>query len=151
MDQKNPEKMTTLPATFARRLGALFYDTLLMIAVVLCAAVPFVLIAGDTSRNFLLRLLFQFYLLAAMFFYYAGFWTRGGQTLGLRTWKLKLIVDNGKSLTWRIALKRFAAAGLSLFCLGVGFLWSLIDKEKLTWHDRLSGTRLIRIEQTNNP
>ena len=132
-------------AGFWRRLGANFYDLLLLAAVILFAAIPFVVIAGDTSKNFFLRLVFQLYLVAVIFFYYTGFWVRGGQTLGLLTWKLQLIATDGGRITWTQATKRFGAALLSLACGGAGFLWILVDREKLAWHDRLSGTRIVRL------
>ena len=123
----------------------MFYDLLLLAAVLIFVTIPFVLIAGEPSKNFLLRLAFQVYLLATVFFYYAGFWIRGGQTLGLRTWKLQLVSAGGGYVTWRRALKRFTAALLSLACGGLGFLWIVVDRDKLAWHDRLSGTRIIRL------
>src|SRR5690242_17887095 len=79
------------PVGIGRRLGATLYDLLSVIAVVMVAAVPFVWIAGDTARNGWLRFAFQLYLLAVIFVYYAWFWVRSGQTLGLLTWRLRLI------------------------------------------------------------
>lgn len=69
---------------------------------------------------------------------YGGFWVRGGQTLGLRSWRLRL---DGGPITWMHAFKHFAGAILSWPPLGLGFLWPIFDREKLAWHDRLSGTR----------
>ena len=143
-NQAAPTTSSRLCANFGRRLGAIFYDLLLLIAMLMVAALPFVLIAGDTHKNFSTRSGFQLYLVAVIFFYYTGFWIHG-QTLGLRTWKLRLVAANGGPVTWTLASKRFAAALLSIGCLGLGFLWALIDREKLAWHDRLSGTRLIRL------
>lgn len=144
-NQSAPDTTSSTRASFPRRLGAIVYDLLLVTAVVIAAAVPFVLVTGDTSKNFSTRLAFQLYLLVVIFLYYGWCWTRSGQTLGLVTWKLRLVTTDGKRVTWRHALKRFAAAILSTACLGLGFLWALIDRDKLAWHDRLSGTRLIRI------
>lgn len=144
-NQSAPDVTSSTRAGFGRRLGALVYDLLLVIAVVIVAAVPFVLITGDTSKNFWARLALQLYLLTVIFLYYGWCWTRGGQTLGLMTWKLRLVTADGSRVTWRHAMKRFAAAFLSTACAGLGFLWVLFNREKLAWHDRLSGTRLIRV------
>ena len=134
-------------AGLGRRLGAILYDLLSLAAVLLLAAIPFVLIVGDTSQHFLTRSAFQLYLLAVIFFYYGWFWTRSGQTLGLLTWKLRVVASDGGKVTWLHALKRLTAAALSFACLGLGFLWVLFDRNKLAWHDRLSGTRVIRVDQ----
>jgi uncharacterized RDD family membrane protein YckC len=81
--------------------------------------------------------------LAISFFFYGGFWVRGGQTLGLRSWRLRLVRLDGGPITLVHAFKRFVGAILSWLCLGLGFLWVIFDRDKLAWHDRLSGTRLI--------
>ncbi len=144
-NQVAPTTSSIQHAGLGRRLGAVFYDWLLLIALLLVAAVPFVVITGDTSKKFSTRSLFQIYLLAVICFYYAGFWIRSGQTLGLLTWKLKLVATDGGPITWRMAFKRLAAALLSTACVGLGFLWIAVDRDKRAWHDRLSGTRVIRV------
>ena len=132
------------PPGFLRRLGAMFYDALLLLAL-LMLSYPYVWLTGGAKPNLAIKTAYQFYLLAICFFYYAGFWVRGGQTLGLRTWRMKLVNKDGGPITWTIALKRFASALFSLLCLGLGFLWVIYDRDKLAWHDRLSGTRLMRL------
>jgi len=126
-----------------RRLGAMFYDSLLLAAVLFFAALPYLLIAGGTPTGALSRYLFQLYLLACVFFFFGWFWTHGGQTLGMRAWRIRLARSDGAGVTWADAGKRFALALCSLLFLGLGYLWVLHDREKLAWHDRLSGTRLI--------
>ena len=133
------------PPGLLRRLGAMAYDALLLLAILMMLSYPYVWFTGGVKPGFLIRTAYQLYLLAICFLYYAGFWVRGGQTLGLRTWRLKLVRDDGGPITWAIALKRFASALLSWLCLGLGFLWILYDRDKLAWHDRLSGTRLVRL------
>jgi len=133
------------PPGFLRRLGAMFYDALLLLALLMMLSYPYVWLPGGAKPNLAIKTAYQFYLLAICFFYYAGFWVRGGQTLGLRTWRMKLVNKDGGPITWTIALKRFASALFSLLCLGLGFLWVIYDRDKLAWHDRLSGTRLMRL------
>jgi uncharacterized RDD family membrane protein YckC len=131
------------PPGLLRRLGAMFYDSLLLFAVLFMLSYPYVWLTGGKNPGMIVKTAYQIYLLAICFFFYAGFWIHGGQTLGMRTWGIKLVRIDGAPITWNDALKRFASALLSLFCLGLGFLWVLYDRDKLAWHDRLSGTRLI--------
>lgn len=133
------------PASLPRRLGAVFYDTLLLLALLMLGSFLYVPVAGNALPAPLGRALYQVFLLAISFFYFTGFWVRGGQTLGLRTWKLRLVTRDGGSVTWPQATQRFALALVSWLCLGLGFLWVLVDREKLAWHDRFSGTRLVRL------
>ena len=65
----------------------------------------------------------------------------------MRAWRLMVVRNDGNRLQLRDALARFAAAALSWTAVGAGFLWSLLDREKLTWHDRLSGTRLVILKK----
>ncbi len=131
------------PPGFLRRLGAMFYDALLLLALLMMLSYPYVWLTGGDKPGLAIKTVYQFYLLAICFFYFAGFWVRGGQTLGLRTWRMKLVRNDGGPITWAIAFKRFGFALVSLLCLGLGFLWATYDRDKLAWHDRLSGTRLI--------
>lgn len=133
------------PPGFPRRFGAMFYDGLLLLALLMMLTYPYVWLTGGAKPGLLVKTLYQLYLLAICFFYYSGFWVRGGQTLGLRTWRLKLVRNDGGPITWSIASKRFAFAWLSLLCLGLGFLWVMYDRDKLAWHDRLSGTKLMQL------
>jgi uncharacterized RDD family membrane protein YckC len=132
------------PPGFLRRLGAMLYDSLLLLALLMMLSYPYVWLTGGDKPGLVMKTAYQFYLLAICFFFYAGFWVRGGQTLGLRTWRLKLVRDDGGPITWADAAKRFGFAWISLLSLGLGFLWVIYDKEKLAWHDRWSGTRLVR-------
>ena len=131
------------PAGFLRRLGAMFYDSLLLIALLMMLSYPYVWLTGGDKPGLIVKTAYQIYLLAICFFFYAGFWVRGGQTLGLRSWRLKLVRNDGGPITWMIAFKRFAFAWVSLLCLGLGFLWVIYDRDKLAWHDRWSETRLV--------
>jgi uncharacterized RDD family membrane protein YckC len=71
-------------------------------------------------------------------------WRRGGQTLGMRPWRLRVVAAAGDALTMRSAWLRYAVGTLSLLAAGLGFWWAWFDRERLTWHDRASGTRLVR-------
>lgn len=137
--------LTNTPPGFLRRLGAMTYDIILLIAVLIMLSYPYVWLTGGNKPALWVRSLYQIYLLAICFLFYAGQWVRGGQTLGMRTWRIKLVRQDGASITWAIAFKRFIYALLSLLFLGLGFLWILHDRDKLAWHDRWSGTRMVLV------
>lgn len=75
-------------------------------------------------------------------------WRRGGQTLGMRAWRLRVVRADGDAPDWGALALRYVVAWLSLLCLGVGFLWSLIDHDRRSWHDIASGTVIVRIPKT---
>jgi uncharacterized RDD family membrane protein YckC len=127
---------------FLRRLAAILYDLLLLIALLFVAtALLLPLNAGEafTAQQFF----YPLYLLIISFLFYAWFWTHGGQTLGLRAWKIKVLTLDMKPVSWKQALFRFAAAILSWGLFGLGFFWILIDKNHRSWHDYLSKTALF--------
>ena len=86
--------------------------------------------------------LYQLYLLLVLAAFFLYFWLRAGQTLGMQTWRLQLIGDHA-ALTPHRCLLRLLAALLSWAALGAGYWWVLFDRNNLTWHDRLSGTRVV--------
>ncbi len=128
-----------------RRFAAILYDTFLLFAVLWVAALPLPLIAEPVRRMFWPLLATRIYLLAIAFLFFGWFWVHGGQTLGMRAWRLRVVRFDGRALRWKDAALRFLAAGLSWLCGGLGFLWGWFDQDGYTWHDRLSKTRLVRV------
>jgi uncharacterized RDD family membrane protein YckC len=125
-----------------RRLGAIFYDSLLLIALLFVATALITLPFGNPSGKWLLIFqIFIFEIIPLLFF--SGFWVWGGQTLGMRAWRLKIVRMDGLPVGLVDVVKRHFAAILSILALGLGFIWILIDPNKLAWHDRLSQTRLV--------
>lgn len=126
-----------------RRLAAILYDSLLVGALFFMATVPFIAVRGgepvETSENLLYRVV----LLVVLYVFFVGFWSRSGRTLGMQSWGLQLETVDGRIPSVAAASLRFFAALVSLLPLGLGFLWQLWDPEKLTWHDRVSKTRLV--------
>lgn len=75
-------------------------------------------------------------------------WRRGGQTLGMRPWRLKVVSAHDASAPgWRALWIRYAVGTVSLLLGGLGFWWAWFDRDRLTWHDRASGTRMVRLEK----
>jgi uncharacterized RDD family membrane protein YckC len=129
-------------ASLARRLAAILYDSLLILALMFLATLPFIG-ARDGEPVDPDFLPYQLTLLGVAWLFLAGFWSYSGRTLGMQAWRLSVEDRDGRSPTFAIATVRFFVAILSWLPLGLGFLWQLWDKDGLTWHDRLSGTRLI--------
>jgi uncharacterized RDD family membrane protein YckC len=127
-------------AGLLRRLGAVLYDALLLLGLGVLATVPFVVVHGDEMRAE--DPLHQLTLLAVAYAFFVGFWCRTGSTLGMLAWGLRVEADDRRLPTVTQATVRFAVAIASWLVAGLGFLWQLWDRDKLTWHDRLSGTRL---------
>jgi uncharacterized RDD family membrane protein YckC len=124
-----------------RRLAAIVYDTILLAAVLFTATaaiLPFN--AGNAFRPD--QYFYPAYLIGVSFLFFAWFWTHGGQTLGMRAWKIKVLTTDGKPLNWPQAALRFFSALLSWLFFGLGFWWILCDRQKRGWHDRLSKTML---------
>ena len=129
-------------ASFQRRLGAMVYDAFLLIALLMIAAIPVVAIAGADS-DFFKSPLYTLYLYVISLVFFGWFWTHGGQTLGMRSWKIRVIRNDNLPLGWDSVLLRYLMATISLCLLGLGFLWILFDEDNLAWHDQVSKTRVI--------
>ena len=138
------------PPGLLRRLGAALYDGLLMLSLLFFATFPLLLLTGGQAIEPSNRL-YGAYLLLVAFVYFAWPWTHGGQTLGMRTWRFRVCRLDGGSITWLQALGRFTAAILSWVPLGAGFLWSLVDVERRSWHDLLSKTKLETVPAPKTP
>jgi len=119
----------------------MLYDAVVILAVLMLAtAVALALGTGQRTAGH--DPLYTVYLVAAWFGYLSACWRRG-MTLGMRAWRLRVETRDGAALDWQRAALRFAASFLAWIPLGLGVLWMLIDPDKLGWHDRLSGTRVV--------
>lgn len=135
------------PPGLLRRLAALAYDGLLILALAFVVSALMLFVTGGRlgrpDRPSWLLWAHRTLLMATVWGFFAWFWTHGGQTLGMRAWRLRLVATDGGTITWMHTLWRFAGAALSLAALGLGYWWILVDPERRSWHDRLSGTHLI--------
>lgn len=129
-------------ATLARRVLSLIYEALLLTALLLAGSLPLVMMTQGMGDWFA-RPLLQVYLVVLTGAYFAWQWRRGGRTLAMKTWRLRVVTLDGAPLTWRHALARYGLALAGTLLAGTGFLWALVDREGLFLHDRLAGTKII--------
>ena len=137
--------MQATPATLARRLGAILYDSLLIIALWMITVLVLVVAVGEAVSGVGLRLL----LIAEAVGFYIFFWLRAGQTLGMLAWRLRVVTPNGADIGWQQACIRAITACASAALLGLGYLWMLIDREQMTWHDRASGSKALSANEAS--
>ncbi|MGQ0587464.1 MAG: RDD family protein [Gammaproteobacteria bacterium] len=132
-----------LPAPLWRRLASAAYDALVLAAIwMVVVMADLFLLQGVAGLPYHAHLLRAELMLATLLFCGLS-WTRGGQTLGMRAWRLQVRRVDGRPVTWPTALARFAWAFLAWLPLGLGVLWSALDPARRAWHDRLSGTELV--------
>ena len=129
-------------ASLRRRFAALVYELLLLAAVWFIAAFVFIAFAR-TPPHGALRLVFQLYLWLVTAVYFAWFWAHGGQTLAMKTWRIRLTHVTGETISLARALWRFCLATLGYGLAGLTIIWAIFDKDRQFLHDRLAGTRLI--------
>ena len=124
------------PASFFRRIAALFYDTLILLSLLILASAIIVSLNGgkEVSHE---STLFKFYLLGVIILYFALSWTYGRQTVGMRAWRLFLVTRDGQNLTMTQAIARCSLAILTLLSFGIGYWWMLFNKQKQSLHDMI--------------
>jgi uncharacterized RDD family membrane protein YckC len=143
-------------ASFFRRLGAMIYDSLLAVAVYMFAgALGFALFFGLLSSGLIAMegykdvsdLLnntpiyhgfYQLWIVICVGGFYAIFWSRGGQTLGMRAWRLKVQHPNGQNLSFITACARLVWS-----LLGIGNLWIIINDDKLALQDIMTRSEVV--------
>ncbi len=128
-----------------RRLFAIFYDSFLLLAILfIVTAVANALNHGEAIEPgdslYLLYVLAIFFL---SYLYFAWFWIHGGQSLGMKTWRIQLQSSDHCKISWKTTAIRFVSALFSWGVFGVGFLWALFDKKNRCWHDLASNTVII--------
>jgi len=152
-------------ASFWKRLAAWIYDLLGAVAVFILALVTGYLLiyilslpwaepggavsnelnANPLSNQLNNNPLWLIYLAASVQYYYVWCWVKGGQTVGMRAWRLKICKPNGELLSWREAyLRSFASLG------GLSLLWSLFDREKRGLQDLVCDSRVVQLPKSNN-
>lgn len=164
MDAATRERLAELPpAGLLRRLGALVYDALLVVALVLTTTGIVNLFAArpeipDDAASISLENmetvsgpLLGSLLFIVIFSFFAYFWVRHGRTLGMQAWRLRVQNQEGYNITLSQSWKRFLVAIPSLALFGIGYWWMWLDPTRLTWPDRFSGTRIVTLPPDLDP
>ena len=151
-----------------RRLAAMLYESLLLAAVAFFAGVLFLFASGGREASGWLRIGQQAYLLVVFAAYFLWCWLRGGQTLAMKAWRIRLVAPGHARVPALVALLRFVYAAIfvgaflaalaaafmhrnpwyafvTLALTGLGLGWALFDSDRQFLHDRLAGTRLILV------
>ena len=142
-DNQTTDTMTVSNASALVRLAAFFYDALLMLAIWFVVGGIAVSINGGESlahnNPFMPSIMFVVWVSFNLYF-----WRRGGQTLGMRAWRLRLLSTTGKPLTLTQSILRLVMAVPAFCCFYLGYLWMHFNEKGLTWHDKYSETRVIQ-------
>ncbi len=129
------------PARLPRRLLALVYDSLLLIAIWMLAALLLIVVNGGEAVTDQ-RLLWP-YLFLVSGFYYTLQWQKSGQTLGLKAWQLRLQHQDGRLLTAGEAWWRFTLSIIAILPFGLGLWWMLFDPGRRSWQDLWTPYRVV--------
>ncbi|HEY5293597.1 MAG TPA: RDD family protein [Burkholderiales bacterium] len=135
-----------LPApSIKRRLVCMVYESLLLAGVAFFAGLLFLGATGASPSGWM-RHAFQIYLFLVIGLYFVGSWRRSGQTLAMKTWKLRLAGADGARITLRQAMLRYVFAWPCLLLGGIGILYAPFDRQRQFLHDRLAGTCIVSSE-----
>jgi len=120
----------------------MLYESLVVFAIAFSAGLAFyALTHGRLSGN--TRLLFQLCVFLVLGTYFIACWSRGGRTLPMQTWKMRVVRRDNLPIGVGQAALRYALAWPSLLVFGVGFFWAFLDRDRQFLHDRLAGTRIV--------
>jgi uncharacterized RDD family membrane protein YckC len=122
----------------------MLYESLLLFAVGFLATWLFFFASGGRGDQGIERTLLQAFVAAVFAAYFLWCWLRGGQTLAMKAWRIRVVPADGGALSPATALLRFGLA-LVLVPLAIGPLWAIVDRERQFLHDRLAGTRLVAV------
>ena len=134
----------TQNTTRFRLFAACVYELLLLLALWMLCTWVFVGLFGDATSHYK-RTFLQLFLWLVTGAYFVWCWTKTGQTLATKTWKIKLVNQKNINLNKRQATIRYALASLSILAYGLGFIWALVDKDRLFLHDRLLKMHFISV------
>ena len=132
-----------MPCGFFRRLAIIGYDIAIVVSLFILATM-LAMLAGFGGGTALKDPGYTLYLFAVWFLYITWCWHKGGMTVGMRAWRVKIEDKNGHKPGWGKSTIRFLTSLVSVSTVGLGFFWSLFDSRRRAWHDMLSGTRLTR-------
>jgi len=145
-DSRNPNAnapQKAYPAGLGRRLGAMLYDSLLIIARFFLTGFIWVPLSGDVVTG----PAFQLTLLAEVIAFFGYCWGKQGETLGMRAWKIRIVNGKGALPNLQQIGLRLLIAPVSLACFGLGYAWLLLGKDRQTWHDKVSSTYVVHLPE----
>ena len=126
-----------------RRLAGMCYEALLLSGILAVALIaPHVLLGAFAHRLASATVLWAHFFLVLLV-YFVWFWINGGQTLAMKTWRIRLVACSGRPLRPAQALLRYLLCWPSLGLAGFGILWALFDRDSQFLHDRIAGTQLV--------
>ena len=160
MNAPTTEPPVREPAHLWRRLAAMIYDAIAVFGLLcLAAAFPMAVHRAAIPAG---NPYYQAYLIFVVYAYFAVCWRRGGQTVGMRPWRIRVVsVDGAPAVSWPRTLVRFLVAALPLVAFAavgqwslhagivaaafgsLGYLWSWWDPAQRAWHDKASRTDLV--------
>ena len=144
-----------------RRFAAMFYDTFLVVAVLLASTAIVLGLEMAVSTNThvhgerAMQGIWQWVSFAVNFtvmsLFFTYLWVKNGQTLGMQAWRIR--IDNAdpqhnrQQISWSQAYIRFMTAFVSAGCFALGYLSVLINKDKQSWHDKVSKTQTVLLDK----
>lgn len=133
--------MTSETPGIWRRLASMLYESLLLAAILFMAGFIFTALFHPPLTP-LLRSTLQIYLLGVTALYFIWSWRHGGQTLPMKTWRLRIVSMQNQPITLKQGILRFVYALIGI-SLGFGILWAIFDRDRQFWHDRMARTKIV--------
>lgn len=133
------------PIHLPRLFLSIIYDTIILMALIFIAAQWFPLIPDHLQQRIDVTVFKQTYIITICFLYFALSWRHGGQTIGMKSWRIKCVDENdiSQAISWKQSMIRFCVAIISWLVVGLGFIWLYLNSQNRTWHDMASSTQLI--------
>ncbi|HVC12826.1 MAG TPA: RDD family protein [Burkholderiales bacterium] len=162
-----PSEAPQMPSVL-RRLASMLYESMLLVAIAVIASAVFLLANGGQAATGWVRHAEQAYLAAVFGAYFVYCWLRGGQTLAMKAWRIRLVAPGQAQVPVRLVVLRLVYAAIflgafgaavvgafvhrdpwlafaSLALTGIGLGWALFDRDRQFLHDRLAGTQLVLV------
>jgi uncharacterized RDD family membrane protein YckC len=127
-----------------KRLIACLYDALILIAIWMLVTWFYIFSFGEILSPFQ-RLSLQMLLWLSAGVYFMFSWYKGGQTLALKAWKMKIVSQANVDLSFKVCFLRYVLASVLMMLFGLTLLWAFVDKDRLFLHDRLLNTKCIQL------
>ena len=132
-----------LPVSVLRRMACCAYDWFAVVAIAIVGWFPVLMLLQNVLPLYESAEPWNLiYLFLVSFGYFSYCWRRGGQTLGMQSWKVQLNNPGGRRFSWRQCLLRYGGGLVSLLLAGLGFWWAWTNPQRRTWHDSWSGSTL---------